>query len=114
MASDSRAAATGGNRPAAPRPLARPARPPRAVPPPPQVVEAARRTTGCQPFAFDPESLGDPQQVSRLIGQIDTHISALLDAILHHPRFQKLEALWRSLRFLIDSTPRGANVRIRI
>jgi type VI secretion system ImpC/EvpB family protein len=63
---------------------------------------------------FDGAALRDPEQLTRLIGLIDRRIAALLDAILHHPRFQKLESLWRSVRYLVDGLPRGANVRIRI
>lgn len=48
------------------------------------------------------------------IAEIDVQLSRQLDAILHHPRFQRLEASWRSLRRLIvlaDSVE-GAKIRL--
>src|SRR5262249_21324413 len=43
----------------------------------------------------------------------DALINAQLNAILHHPVFQKLEASWRGLRYLVDQVPAGENVKIR-
>lgn len=41
--------------------------------------------------------------VDRAILHIDRAISHQLDAILHHPRLQKLEASWRSLFYLVET-----------
>jgi type VI secretion system ImpC/EvpB family protein len=62
----------------------------------------------------------DPQQVlSRLnrdIAAIDTLINQQLNAILHHPVFQKLEASWRGIRYLAERADEEGerNVTIRI
>lgn len=48
------------------------------------------------------------------VARIDELLNAQLNAVLHHPAFQKLEAAWRGLRFLADSVPEGANVKVRV
>ncbi|MBD3391045.1 MAG: type VI secretion system contractile sheath large subunit [Chitinivibrionales bacterium] len=48
------------------------------------------------------------------IAEIDRKLSAQLDEILHHEKFQKLEAAWRSLKFLVDRTDFKRNVKIDI
>ncbi len=50
--------------------------------------------------------------LDRDILAIDRLIAAQLDAILHHPRLQALEASWRGLRWLVDSTEEGPGDRI--
>lgn len=35
------------------------------------------------------------------IASLDRCISALVDSILHHPRFQQLESIWRGLQYLV-------------
>src|SRR5262245_32889860 len=42
------------------------------------------------------------RRIGRDIARIDSLISEQVDEIIHHPRFQKLEASWRGLRYLID------------
>ena len=42
-----------------------------------------------------------------LVAELDQRISELLDAILHHPRFQQLEAAWRGVRYLTDRVAEG-------
>lgn len=41
---------------------------------------------------------------SRRITEIDQALSRQMDAILHHPEFQKLESAWRGLKYLLDET----------
>ena len=41
--------------------------------------------------------------IERLIIEIDKMIARQLDEVLHHPRFQQLEASWRSLLYLVDT-----------
>jgi type VI secretion system protein ImpC len=48
------------------------------------------------------------------IAEIDHKISGQLDEILHHPKFQQMEASWRSLKFLVDRTDFKKNVKIDI
>ena len=55
-----------------------------------------------------------PWGVDALIAQIDQRLSAHVDAILHHPDVQRLEAAWRSLHFLVDRTDFRENIRIEL
>lgn len=48
------------------------------------------------------------------IARIDEKISRQLDAILHNDTFQKIEAAWRGLKFLVDRTDFRRNVKIEI
>lgn len=41
--------------------------------------------------------------IERLIVEIDRRISRQVDEILHHPRFQQLEASWRGLAYLVET-----------
>jgi type VI secretion system protein ImpD len=54
------------------------------------------------------------QRLGRDIARLDHLLNKQVNAILHHPDFQKLEASWRSLRYLVDQTPEGANIKIRV
>ncbi|WP_156678763.1 type VI secretion system contractile sheath large subunit [Sphingomonas profundi] len=60
---------------------------------------------------------GDPAAVraraNRLIVGIDALIGRQLDAVLHHPGFQRMEALWRGAWWLVESTA-DAIVKVRI
>lgn len=59
-----------------------------------------------------------PDDVVRLLGRdiarLDALLSRQVDAILHHPRFQKLEASWRGLRYLTEQAEGAENVKIRV
>lgn len=52
--------------------------------------------------------------ISREIALIDSTISKQLNQILHHPRFQQLEASWRSVRHLVDQKGHAEEVQIRV
>lgn len=52
--------------------------------------------------------------IDELIADIDQKLSRQLDQILHHPDFQKLEAAWRSLKYLVDKTDFRENIRIEL
>ncbi|RLB43299.1 MAG: type VI secretion system contractile sheath large subunit [Deltaproteobacteria bacterium] len=52
--------------------------------------------------------------VDEMIAEIDKKLSLQLDAILHHPEFQKLESAWRSLKFLVDRTDFRENIKIEL
>jgi type VI secretion system protein ImpC len=64
--------------------------------------------------------LASSQQVEKIdkamldhhIAEIDRKLSEQLDEIIHHPKFQKMEAAWRSLKFLVDRTDFKKNVKI--
>ena len=48
------------------------------------------------------------------IAQIDELISNQLNALMHHPEFQALEASWRGLHYLVMNTETGAHLKIRL
>ena len=56
----------------------------------------------------------DKHLVDGLIAGLDHKISAQLDEIMHHEKFQQLESSWRGLKFLIDKTDFRRNTRIEI
>ena len=52
--------------------------------------------------------------LNRLIAELDEVICEQLNAVIHHPRFQKLEAAWRGVALLIHSTPSSENIKIKL
>ncbi|QOJ15130.1 MAG: type VI secretion system contractile sheath large subunit [Planctomycetia bacterium] len=44
--------------------------------------------------------------IERVIALIDERLTAAVDAIVHHPQFQRLEASWRGLSYLVDQAGR--------
>jgi type VI secretion system protein ImpC len=48
------------------------------------------------------------------IASIDAQISRQLDAVMHHPDFQRVESTWRGVKSLIDQTDFRQNVRIEL
>jgi type VI secretion system protein ImpC len=48
------------------------------------------------------------------IAQIDHLVSIQLNEILHNPEFQKLEASWRGLKYLLAQTETGATLKIKV
>jgi type VI secretion system protein ImpC len=59
--------------------------------------------------ARDTESM-----INARIAQIDHLISLQLNEIMHHPDFQKLEASWRGLKYLIANSELTDNLKIRV
>lgn len=77
-----------------------------------KVVPDKRLTLGKR---FKPEQIVvDRASVDVSIVQIDRAVSAQIDAILHHPTFQGLEAAWRSLRYLIANVNFRENTEIHL
>jgi type VI secretion system protein ImpC len=54
------------------------------------------------------------QMISARVAQIDHLISLQLNEVMHHPQFQKLEATWRGLKYLLDQSETGTSLKIRI
>lgn len=54
----------------------------------------------------------DKGKVQVLLSQIDALLAAQINEILHHPKFQELEAVWRGLEDLASHTNFGANICI--
>ncbi len=48
------------------------------------------------------------------VAAIDGLIAAQLDAVLHHPRLQRLEGSWRGLAWLVEGVEPGTRLRIRL
>jgi type VI secretion system protein ImpC len=56
----------------------------------------------------------DRPLLDSLVAEIDAKLSEQLDAVLHHPAFQGLEAAWRALKFLVDRTDFRKNVQVEL
>lgn len=54
------------------------------------------------------------QAVELLRAELDGVLTAQVNAILHHPEFQRLEAAWRGLHFLVRRTDTDAMLKIRV
>jgi type VI secretion system protein ImpC len=62
-----------------------------------------------------PNLLGDAESdLRRGLAAFDRELSAQLGKVLHHPAFQRLEATWRGLHYLVQRPPSGASLRIRV
>ncbi len=48
------------------------------------------------------------------IGEIDKKLSAQLNEVMHHPEFQKLEATWRGLHYLVQQSETGTALKLRV
>ena len=54
------------------------------------------------------------QMISARVAQIDHLVSIQVNEILHNPQFQKLEATWRGLKYLLDQSETGTQLKIRV
>lgn len=54
------------------------------------------------------------QMISARVAQIDHLISLQLNEVLHNPQFQKLEGTWRGLKYLLDQSETGTQLKIRV
>jgi type VI secretion system protein ImpC len=52
--------------------------------------------------------------INARIRQIDELLSRQLDAIVHAPEFQRLEASWRGLRYLLDQSETSDQLKIKV
>ncbi|MCW8999896.1 MAG: type VI secretion system contractile sheath large subunit, partial [Kangiellaceae bacterium] len=52
--------------------------------------------------------------IQESIAAIDELINEQLNQIIHHQRFQKLEASWRGLKYLVTQATETKNIKIRI
>jgi type VI secretion system protein ImpC len=48
------------------------------------------------------------------IGELDKKLSSQLNEIMHHPEFQRLEATWRGLHYLVHQSETGTALKIRV
>lgn len=56
----------------------------------------------------------DKTLLDQYIAQIDQTIGSQLDAILHHPDFQKMESAWRGLQFMVERCDFRCNTKVEI
>jgi len=52
--------------------------------------------------------------INDMIAEIDQKLSAQVDAIMHHPTFQKIESAWRGLKFAVDRTNFRENIKFEL
>jgi type VI secretion system protein ImpC len=52
--------------------------------------------------------------INARISQIDKLLSDQLNEIMHHPDFQKLEASWRGMHYLVHQSETGEHLKIRV
>lgn len=57
---------------------------------------------------------GAKRAIAERIAAIDRLISAQVNGILHHPKFQKLEASWRNLSKLATENDLSSSMRVRV
>jgi len=60
-------------------------------------------------YAKDTETM-----VKARIAQLDALISAQLNEVMHAPEFQRLEASWRGLHYLVHQTETSTNLKIKV
>ena len=60
----------------------------------------------------DPEALRGA--IDHDIAALDGLIGTQIDALLHHPRLQRLEGAWRGLSWLVGGIEPGAKVKVRL
>jgi type VI secretion system protein ImpC len=56
----------------------------------------------------------DKSLIDLLISQLDQKLSDQLDEILHHPEFQSLESLWRSLAYLVQEADPRSGTKVEL
>lgn len=56
----------------------------------------------------------DKSAVDAMIAEVDKRMSAQINAILHHPKFQTLESSWRSLKYMVDNVDFRENIKIEV
>jgi type VI secretion system protein ImpC len=54
------------------------------------------------------------QTIKTALKALDEALSKQLAAVMHHPEFQKLEATWRGLNYLVMNTETSAQLKIRV
>ena len=54
------------------------------------------------------------EMINMRIAQIDELISAQLNEVLHQPDFQKLEATWRGMHYLVSNTETSSRLKLRV
>ncbi|MBL0419612.1 type VI secretion system contractile sheath large subunit [Ramlibacter sp. AW1] len=78
-------------------------------------VEQAVQTLAQQALSQTQLISGDvTRTIEGMIAAIDRKLSEQVNAIIHHPDFQKLEGAWRGLHHLVNNTETDEMLRIRV
>jgi len=80
----------------------------------PSPGEALRQWFGWTEASDVPDKDEITQRLNRDVARIDAMLSRQVNAILHHPRFQKIEASWRGLWYLTGQAEGSEEVKIRV
>src|SRR5262249_12489515 len=54
------------------------------------------------------------QAIDRDIAWLDALLTEQVNAILHHPRFQSLEASWRGVRYLVAQAEVSEEIKVKV
>jgi type VI secretion system protein ImpC len=78
-------------------------------------IEQAVRTLAEQALA-DVDIIGEDvfSTVDAIKSAIDRKLTEQVNAIIHHPDFQRLESAWRGLYYLVSNTSTGRDLKIRV
>ncbi len=52
--------------------------------------------------------------VDEMIARLDAKLSEQMNAILHHPEFQKIESAWRGLAYCVNNSEPDATMKIKV
>lgn len=75
----------------------------------------AAEETGVESASSQPsETIVEKSAAALLIADLDEILGNQVNAILHHPQFQSLEAAWRGLKFLLDRMDFRKNIRLSV
>jgi type VI secretion system protein ImpC len=61
-----------------------------------------------------PDRLRPQSCLPALVVELDCQISRQVNVILHHPKFQQLEATWRGLHYFVNHSETDATLKIRV
>lgn len=67
-----------------------------------------------QAITADEKGTVEKSAAELLLAELDGILGDQLNAILHHPQFQQLEAAWRSLKFLVDRLDFRQHTRLSV
>jgi type VI secretion system protein ImpC len=77
-----------------------------------RAIDAAVRGSLARPGAVIPgDAVGT---IRRWQAEIDAKVTAQLRAIMHHPAFQRLEATWRGLHYLVSRTETDETLKVKV
>ncbi len=93
----------------------RPPAPPAPAPALPDLLHAAVQTLARLLAERPALATRRPSEAAEaLVAELDATLSAHVNAVLHHPEFQRLESAWRGLHFLVRRTDSSAELKLRV